>query len=46
MFIECNDIMLEALASYYEAINEGPEGFSPVEVKIDRIIGWRLGVSL
>ena len=46
IFIECNDFIFKALASYYEAINEGPEEFCLVEVEIDRLIGWQLGVSI
>ena len=36
MIIEYYDYIFEALASYYEAINEGPEEFSLVEVEVAR----------
>ena len=44
MFIEHYDLILEALASYYEAINEGPEEFNLVEVERERLMAWQLGV--
>ena len=36
MVIEYYDYIFEALASYYEAINEGPEEFNLVEVEVGR----------
>ena len=34
MVIEYYDFIFEALASYHEAINEGPEEFNLVEVEV------------
>ena len=36
MFIEHHDFIFEALASYHEAINEGPEEFNLVEVEVGK----------
>ena len=36
MVIEYYDYIFEALASYYEAINEGPEEFNLAEVEVGR----------
>ena len=36
MVIEYYDYIFEALASYHEAINEGPEEFNLVEVEVGR----------
>ena len=36
MGIEYYDVILEALASDHEAINEGPEEFNLVEVEVGR----------
>ena len=36
MVIEYYDYIFEALASYCEAINEGPEEFNLVEVEVGR----------
>ena len=36
MFIEHYDFIFQALASYHEAINEGPEEFNLVEVEVGR----------
>ena len=34
MYVEHYDHIFEALASYYEVINEGPEEFNLVEVEV------------
>ena len=36
MYVEHYEHIFEALASYYEAINEGPEEFNLAEVEIGR----------
>ena len=46
IFIERYDFIFEELASYYEAINEGPEEFNLVEVERDKLMAWQLDVSL
>ena len=44
MFIVSYGFIVEALASYYDAIIEVPELFNLVEEKRGRLIAWQLGV--
>ena len=46
MVIEYYDYIFEALASYYEAINEGPEEFNLVEVEVGRCDSRMLNMEL
>ena len=46
MFIERPCSIFQILASFHESINDGLEEFKLVEVEIDRLMAWQLGVSL
>lgn len=46
MFIERPCFIFQVLASFHESINDGLKEFNLVEVEIDRLMAWQLGVSL
>ena len=46
IFIERYDFIFEALASYHEVINQGPEDLNLVEGERNKLMAWQLGVSL
>ena len=46
MFIEWSCFIFQVLAIFHESINDGLEEFNLVEVEMDRLMAWQLGVRL